>query len=841
MKKAKYCIIYIGIVFAAVFGCNAFAAPVYPSFDELMIPQTGCVLPCGDSDIELFSADDEAQKPLTHQKLLLILIEFNDVKIKFGEEYWSKQMFDTTPGALSVVNYWKENANGLDVFEPYDTSTVTNARTGKVSYENYTDVGYTITKCSNGVVKVSLDMLHPIKTWDETDSTTLCKTVALAFSAVEPDFDFIKEQPHIVTIFAGYSTDLGNGAGQGQIGGISPPYSLITSNGINLGRYAVVGERLYDNIPEGIGGICHELGHSVFGLPDLYFSNMPSGGYDDNGLALYSLMSLGNWGNRFDIKDFNLTNDYGDPYATCWGHVPTHLDPWSKIKLGYVTPILVNEWDGDINSISAVGDKSKYNVLEIRSKTDPNQYFLIENRQLIGFDKGLEKLNSNFRDLEEPNFDGGIIIYHIDERTSFVNNNNNPYHTFIGIEPGINSRASGWQYTNTEGQNKFNNDTIPNSKLHQPKVLPNWNCSALKNCHPETLESGISIEVLSESSPSMRVKVNVDEEYRIGEENKTFSEIFPDENFCRAILDMIEEKDGIRKMPDSSISIHDWARIGACQDLEIDNYGVVDLSGIQYFQSLTALSCDNNNLTDISPVMEANLICFYCNNNKIKELDLSEWENLRYLECDNNLITQLDLSKNKNLDTLYCSNNFIEKLDLSQNTGLFELNCSNNKLTELNFENNRELRILECYDNYMDAETPDKSIIGLEPLKEELGEPENKETATETSWFIYYPQKTAEPSPTPTPEPTPEPCDRVEFTRTGDTVLAKLIFEKTMTTDGNNIWLIVAYRENGQLKRIETPDITDMTAEFNYQDCDISVYVWDKNMKPLMRAQRPEF
>jgi uncharacterized repeat protein (TIGR02543 family) len=88
------------------------------------------------------------------------------------------------------------------------------------------------------------------------------------------------------------------------------------------------------------------------------------------------------------------------------------------------------------------------------------------------------------------------------------------------------------------------------------------------------------------------------------------------------------------------------------------------------------------------------------------------------------------------------------------------------------------------------------------------------------------------------------PTDRVEFEKIGNVVLAKLIFEKTTPPPQEDIRLYVVYKENGILKRVEMPSITDMAAEFTIQDelqnCDISVYVWDKEMKPLMDVQKAD-
>ncbi|MCH5210998.1 MAG: DUF5011 domain-containing protein [Oscillospiraceae bacterium] len=100
----------------------------------------------------------------------------------------------------------------------------------------------------------------------------------------------------------------------------------------------------------------------------------------------------------------------------------------------------------------------------------------------------------------------------------------------------------------------------------------------------------------------------------------------------------------------------------------------------------------------------------------------------------------------------------------------------------------------------------------------------------------------ATPDATPTATPTVEPMDRVEFEQNGYIVSAKLIFEKTSPPPQEDIWFFVAYTENGRLKRVEMPELTNLTAVFEipegFADCDISVYVWDKNMTPLMDKQK---
>ncbi len=122
--------------------------------------------------------------------------------------------------------------------------------------------------------------------------------------------------------------------------------------------------------------------------------------------------------------------------------------------------------------------------------------------------------------------------------------------------------------------------------------------------------------------------------------------------------------------------------------------------------------------------------------------------------------------------------------------------------------------------------------------------PSTTPTATPTVTPTAPPTPSPTPSVTPTPTPTPPPRtgDRVEVKRIDNEVLAKLIFEETTPPAEDDIWLIVAYRKDGELTRLEMPPITDMTAGFvipeKYKDCEINVYVWNKNMKPLMSVQK---
>ena len=103
------------------------------------------------------------------------------------------------------------------------------------------------------------------------------------------------------------------------------------------------------------------------------------------------------------------------------------------------------------------------------------------------------------------------------------------------------------------------------------------------------------------------------------------------------------------------------------KDINVNQKFIKNLTGIEYFQSLTSL---------------------YCGNNELTTLDVSKNNALINLDCSSNQLTTLDLSNNTALTSLYFSNNELAKLDVHKNNTLNILDCSYNQLTTLNLSNN---------------------------------------------------------------------------------------------------------------------------------------------------------
>ncbi|MFN7563081.1 MAG: M6 family metalloprotease domain-containing protein [Prosthecobacter sp.] len=138
-----------------------------------------------------------------------------------------------------------------------------------------------------------------------------------------------------------------------------------------------------------IGVFAHEYGHAL-GLPDLYDR---TGKPASNGLGSWSLMAGGSWNSRKDPGD-----------------CPAWMDAWSRKKLGWANVVNVTLNTMGMRIPNVQDDWTVYR-LWTNGNLGP-QYFLIENRQAMGFDANL------------PGNASGLHIYHVDETMDEEQNDN---------------------------------------------------------------------------------------------------------------------------------------------------------------------------------------------------------------------------------------------------------------------------------------------------------------------------------------------------------------------------------------------------------------------------------
>ena len=145
--------------------------------------------------------------------------------------------------------------------------------------------------------------------------------------------------------------------------------------------------------------------------------------------------------------------------------------------------------------------------------------------------------------------------------------------------------------------------------------------------------------MLTAMTVSMRAGVKIDATH------------FPDENFRKCLSDKRIDQNQDGYLNDEELD--------AVKELNLNNKGIKDLKGIEYFLELRELECHENELTSIDVSMQYNLKWFDCSYNKLTTLDVSRNPVLGALYCFSNKLTALDVSKNKYLTELYIAGNQI--------------------------------------------------------------------------------------------------------------------------------------------------------------------------------------
>lgn len=154
--------------------------------------------------------------------------------------------------------------------------------------------------------------------------------------------------------------------------GFAPIWPHRSTTDFTLGNVHVT-SYLVLNHAAPLGVYAHEFAHDL-GLPDLYDRD-----YSSHGAGSWCLMAAGSW-----PED---------------GRAPLHMSAWAKARLGWITPTLIAKSTQGIR-VPASSEKPFALKLPIGA-VDSKEYFLIENRRRVGFDKDVPG--------------EGLIVWHIDE------------------------------------------------------------------------------------------------------------------------------------------------------------------------------------------------------------------------------------------------------------------------------------------------------------------------------------------------------------------------------------------------------------------------------------------
>ena len=195
--------------------------------------------------------------------------------------------------------------------------------------------------------------------------------------------------------------------------------SYRSADGVRVDRYTLQPEN------GTIGVFCHEFGH-VLGLPDLYDTDGSS-----EGIGEWGLMGSGGW-----------CFAPGDRLGTS----PAHFCAWSKWRLGWLHParLAAAETGVLLEPVEEVPRALMLADPQIWAEGgQPQEFFLLENRQLLGFDRGLTRRQV---ELHKPQ-PHGLVIYHINQA---VTENNNENRRLVDVEEASPVWVGGDWYENLD-------------------------------------------------------------------------------------------------------------------------------------------------------------------------------------------------------------------------------------------------------------------------------------------------------------------------------------------------------------------------------------------------------
>lgn len=372
----------------------------------------------------IFAADKISYQSSSFN-VLVILINFSDNSNQTQPEFFDSLIFNESAGSNSVRVYYRETSYGKLDMVTVNLPSSTDWLLAPQPYSYYTNGAYGIgsyPKNTQKLVEWLIDEIDPY----------------VNFSDYNNDGDLNVEG--ISIIHAGPGAEV-----TGNVNDIWSHQWGISSrlrDGVYITDYTIQPEYVISPGDTTIGVFAHEFGH-LLGLPDLYDIDLSS-----HGIGKWSLMAAGAW---------NGPNPGGSS--------PAHLDPWSKIYLGFTNPQIPSTPGNYVLQNSEFDDSSIYRLWSDNNLTS-SEYFLIENRQQIGFDSFLPG--------------SGLLIWHIDDTKSTNSQEWYPGNTISGhykvaleqadglwdLEQYIDNGDPGDPYPGITNNLEFTSTTTPDSKSY---------------------------------------------------------------------------------------------------------------------------------------------------------------------------------------------------------------------------------------------------------------------------------------------------------------------------------------------------------------------------------------
>ncbi len=191
---------------------------------------------------------------------------------------------------------------------------------------------------------------------------------------------------------------------------------------------------------DGIGTACHEFSHCM-GLPDTYDAlNNATFGMD-----------------VWDIMDYGCYNGIGGKIGSC----PWEFTSYERTACGWLTPTVLKA-GCEVRNMRPLNQAPEAYI--IYNDGNRNEYYLLENRQLQGFDEG--------------GYGHGMLVIHVDYdkdiwSKNFLNiDNDRQRMTIIPADGSLKSLAYGVSYVagdpfpGTKGKTSLTDETLPKASLY---------------------------------------------------------------------------------------------------------------------------------------------------------------------------------------------------------------------------------------------------------------------------------------------------------------------------------------------------------------------------------------
>lgn len=268
----------------------------------------------------------------------------------------------------------------------------------------------------------------------DTDPRSMVSEACLAANPevnfADYDWDSDGEVDQVFIIYAGYGENYGADAN------CIWPHEWVLSSELKLDGRSI---RTYGCTCElsgtsgqnldGIGAACHEFSHCL-GYPDFYDTQG-----NNFAMSYWDLMSAGSYNNG--------------------SRTPAGYTAYERWMAGWLTPVELKGAERTVTDMPALVDEPVAYV--IYNEAAPNEYYLLENRQLRGFDAGL--------------YGHGLLVVHVDyneDAWSSNSVNTSSSHQRMTVIPADNSYSNlaGDPFPGSRGVTALTDLTTPAATLY---------------------------------------------------------------------------------------------------------------------------------------------------------------------------------------------------------------------------------------------------------------------------------------------------------------------------------------------------------------------------------------